>query len=560
MSASPRLIRSVLSVVLLGLAVLPLHALDARLHSHRATDVAQVNAHLKRAEANLELVNGSIGHLTEAPKGSAGKLARVRLDQAFGDVEAARKLLEGLEGEGVAEAAARHKAARELYDKLDGILSGETPKPAPEGEEPEATEDPPKQEKSKGGEKQDPAKPSDQRPATVKLGYPHADNFKNTLFTLRRVEGDLGGVMKLLEELRPVTDQLSIQHRTVAGAVATITETRRQAGFVKDGLAKIPKNGEGVAEAQERLAGALASLDTAEAYLQPLNAQLAKFIDPANYPEFQSDVKRLRELSAAYANPELLFRDQRSRAAEALTQGEAAKAECIRIGQVYARLMEQGTEQGKSIEAAGNNFLGQYEAFLAAAAQQKASLPADIRADLAEADRMANEAVQNQKPLWFTGGIPQRLEWVDDKFALYTALDPNGAATLGQEVEAMKTSLDERANSLRELIIRENPLPNDTYAGVRPRRRHRRSARCLEDPGAGPRAPNRVHSLGGLAARHQVDLQQRHLVLRRRVELAGAPDRGRQAEPGTGHRSAGQRTQGPPEGRFHDRSPDAQFR
>ncbi len=419
-----------------------------------AADVASANSSLKRAESNLELVDGSIGHLKSPPKGSAAKLAKMRLDGALGDIEAAKKKLEGLSGAGVAEATKRYNEAVKLHKKLSDILTGAPPAPAPTPT-PSPTPDP----------APDP-KPDTDKPKTVKLGYPHADNFKNTLFTLRRVEADTASLTNLIEALRPVKDQLTINHRKTAGAMEKIKETRRQAGFVSTGLAKIPSNGEGVAEAGQRLANARSSVDRAEAYFKPLHAQLMNLINPANYPKYTEDLNRLSELSRAYNNLDYLFREQRAAAAETYGQLEVANAECVRIAQAYLRLMEQETELGKQIEIAGNNFLGGHAAFTAKAQEQAAGLPADIRKDLAEADQYANEAVQNQKPMWFTGGIPQRMEWADDKLALYHVLDPKGAVAVQAEVDAMKASLAQRADSLKELIIRENPLPNDRYVGA----------------------------------------------------------------------------------------------
>ena len=419
----------------------------------QSAKVDQANSHLKRAEANLKLVDGSIGQLTNPPKGSAAKLAKMRLDQAFGDIEPARKILSGLtEGKGLADAVERYNKAVKLYDKLGGILTGkkkEDPKPEPKPEEPG---------------KQEPAKKAE-APKTVKLGYPHADNFKNSLFNLRRVEGETAAYVQLFEELRPIEDQLSISFRKTASAVANATETRRQAGFVRDGLNKIPANGEGVAEAKQRLVNAEASLTVVLTYLDPLNVRLQKLVDPASYPSFDQDMRRLSELSIQYSNSEPLFRERRERAAEAFEQVEAARAECVRIAQAYARLMEQQTDQGKRVEGVGNGFLRNYDQFLAVAEQQKASLPSSIRKDLKDVDRMATEAVQDQKPLRFTGGIPRQLSTIDDKFALYAVLDPAGVSALEGEINAMKASLKERAGALRELIIRENPLPSDHYAG-----------------------------------------------------------------------------------------------
>jgi len=420
-------------------------------------DIATANSHLKRAESNLTLVDGAIGQRTSPPKGSAAKLAKVRLDQAAGDIKAAGTLLSPLKsGAGLAEAVKRYNAALETHTRLAGILTGTPPAPQPKpekGTEKKQTEKKPTPE----------AKPAES--ATVKLGYPHADNFKNSLFTLRRVEADAAGITQLHAELLPTADQLTIDHRKTAGALSTIAETRRQAGFVNDGLKKIPANGEGVAEAKVRLAAVTETLDGAEAYFKPLHERLMQMINPANFPEFETDVKRLTELAGQYANHELMFREQRAKAAEAFAQAEAAKAECVRIAQKYTRLMEQRTDQGVRLENAGNGFLRRHQEFLAAADQQKSTLPASIREDLAKADGMANEAVQNQKPLWFTGGIPQTLGWADDKLMLLEALDPQGGAALKAEADALKTSLRERADSLKALIIRENRPPEDRYAG-----------------------------------------------------------------------------------------------
>ncbi|MFT4540717.1 MAG: hypothetical protein ACI841_000987 [Planctomycetota bacterium] len=419
-----------------------------------APDVAKVTSHLKRAEANLQLVDGSIGHLTSPPKGSAGKLAKMRLDQAAGDITAAKTLLSGLSsGAGLAETKTRYASAEKLRAKLAGILTGSTPAPKPT---------PAPQPDPNGVQ---PPKPKAVASKTVRLGYPHADNFKGTLFTLRRVEADTAAMLKLHGELKPVQDQLSINHRTTAKALGTITETGRQAGFVETGLAKIPANGEGVAEAVQRLAQARTSLANASAYFTPLNAKLMDMTNPANYPEFHADVKRLRELSGMYGNPSIIFEHQRVQAAEAFTQRQAAKEECLRIARVYTRLMEQQTEQGNQIEGAGNNFLSREKEFLAAADREKATLPASIRKDLAEANQHAEEAVRDQKPMWFRGGIPQRLDWADEKLALYTVLDPQGSVAIASEVTSMKASIKTRADSLRELIIRENTLPNNNFEG-----------------------------------------------------------------------------------------------
>ncbi len=440
-----------------------------------ANDVGSANSLLGRAEVNLQLVDGNIGHFTKPPTGSVAKLGRLRLSQALGDLEGADKILAALTGgEGLAEARARYAAADTLYTKLDGILTGPppapvpVPKPVPEpepGPDPEPEPAPGPQPKPDEPAPEEPVVEAPQPARTVRLGYPHADSFKSSLFTLRRVEGDRNGILQLWAELLPVQDQLSINHRKTSGAVASITETMRQAGFVKDGLAKIPSNGEGVAEAYERLAEANRNLSDAQAYFAPLNDRLLALINMANYPEFQNDLKRLRELSTSYRNPDYLFREQRSQAADALGQVEPSKAERLRLAEVYSRLIEQETDQGDQLEATANGFLSGQAAFLAAAEEQRQALPAEIRSDLAKLGETAAEAVKNQQPMWFTGGIPQQLAWIEDKATMLAVLDPSGSQNVIKEVEAMKASLRAQADSLKELIIRQNRLPSDGYTG-----------------------------------------------------------------------------------------------
>ncbi|MEM7627435.1 MAG: hypothetical protein AAF333_17705 [Planctomycetota bacterium] len=403
-----------------------------------AADLDKINGLLRRAENNLQSVEQNLAGRTSPPKGSAGKLLANRLNQAYGDLEPAGKLVAGLPaGEaGVAEATQRYNDAAKLYEKLAAVMNGGSA-PAADG--------------PKDGE--------------VKLGYPHADNFKNVQFTFRnKVEAPANQLTKLHAELLPVQDQLTINHRVTAQAVATIAEARRQAGFVQDGLAKIPANGQGVAAAKKQLTAALESIDGSEKYFAPLHAQLMAMIDPAKYPAFNADRKRLQGLSSDYGQ-DWIFTEDRARAAELYQQRQAAHQEVVRIAGAYQRLMQQQTDMGKTIEAVGNGTIGSLTAFDAKIEEQRKTLPASIREDLAEADKYATEAVQNQKPAWFNGGIPQRMGWAQDKLALLLAIDAENGAAVEKEVAALQASLKQRADSLKELIIRENTLPADNFAG-----------------------------------------------------------------------------------------------
>ncbi|MEM6505719.1 MAG: hypothetical protein AAF711_09650 [Planctomycetota bacterium] len=426
-------IRTAWLVLTFCLAFIPMPGL-----ADTAADIAKIEGLLRRAEANLNSVQSSLAGREKPPTGSSGKLLAQRLKQAQGDLEPAGKLVQSLAPgeEGVADITERYNKAANLYAELAAFMNGGEAKKEPE---------------PKDGE--------------VKLGYPHADNFKATQFTFKnKVETPANQLVELHAKLKPIEDQLTINHRVTAQALATINEARRQAGFVKDGLAKIPANGQGVAAAKDNLTKALESIQGSEDYFKPLHTGLMAMIDPAKFPDFDDDRKRLRDLSGDYA-AEWVFTENRARAAELFQQRKAAQEELVRIARAYQRLMQQQTEMGVAIEAVGNGTLRSFEEFDARIAEQKKTLPKSIREDLAEAQKYGDEAVANQKPMWFAGGIPQRMGRAEDKLALLKAIDKENGPAVAKEVAATQAKLNKQADALKALIIKENRIPADNFAG-----------------------------------------------------------------------------------------------
>lgn len=411
--------------------------LGVGLASAAQPSVDEVNGLLRRAEANLQSVASSVRGRTSPPKGSAGKLLLRRLEQALGDLNPAKEKLEQIPAgtEGRDEAAARYAAAAEEYNRLRTFMLGSDA----------------------------PAEPDAGNEGTP-LGYQDQEKLRGAEFNLREVEANAQQLTDAVEKLRAVEDQLSINHREVSGLLGIVANATRKSGFVKDTLAQLPGDGRGVKAAQQRKVNADAKVSVASEYLSALNAKLQDLINPANYPEFDADHKRLRELSVMFNRPEML-QTQRVQAAEVYKQAGPAKEECYRIARKYARLMQQQTDQGKSIEGVGNGFLQNHAEFVAACEAAKGTLPAEIRADLQQARQYAIDAVANQKPLWFTGGIPQVMGYADERIVLLTAIDAAKGAELRAEYDATQKDLKKQADALRELIIRENTMPADRFAG-----------------------------------------------------------------------------------------------
>ncbi len=411
-------------------------ALGMLLASKAAADLTKVNGLLQRAETNLQSVSGSLGNRTTWPGGSAGKILANRLQQAIDDINPAKELLEKVPAgtPGREEAVARYTAAATEYNRLRAIMMG--------GNEPAAPA-------QTGG---------------TKLNYQQEEILSGASFNLREVEGGANALTAALEKLREVEDQLTIDFRDVDGLMGVIENARRKAGFVTDALDKLPADGMGVPEVRQQLVNADAKISTAADFLRPLNDKLKKLIDPAGYPEFDADLNRLRDLSRMFAD-RMIFQTNLPLAAETIKQADAARDEAIRIAKKYVRLMDQRTDQGRSIEGVGNGLLGNLESFLQEAEVLKETLPDAIREHMAEARQYASEAVAEQKPMWFTGGIPQVMGFAEEKVTLLSALDEDAGQAMQAELEATKEELQDQADSLRELIIRENKLPKDEFKG-----------------------------------------------------------------------------------------------
>ncbi|MEM1445254.1 MAG: hypothetical protein AAGF84_04310 [Planctomycetota bacterium] len=422
----------------LSIAMFALLAYAGPAFADAAADLDKANGLLRRAESNLQSVQQSVTGRDAPPKGSAGKLLNQRLAQAKGDLEPAGQLLANVSdaAEGAAAAKQRLAGAVALYNELNTFMSG--------GNAPAADA-----EADAGG---------------VKLNYQQEETLKNARFHLREVQGNVAALMPLLEQFRVVEDQLTVPHAQVSNAIATIENANRKAGFVADNLKQLPADGAGVATVANDLNTANAQVAVAAEYFKPLHAKLQQLINPASYPQLESDIKRLRELSAMYARPEILQSDI-PQAIAVLKQASAAQQEVVRIAQKYGDLLKQTTPDTERLEGVGNGFFSTAQRFTTAAQTRAAELPAQIQAKLAEVRGLADQAVQEQKPLFFTGGIPQQMgfarEWTD----LLETLQPEAAAPLRTELSQLETDLAAKAKSLEALIIQQNPLPSDNYAG-----------------------------------------------------------------------------------------------
>ncbi len=408
--------------------------LAADLTRQQANTLAQIDLNLKRAETGIPLVEQALG-TGATPTASQLRLAESRLGQPQSLVSQLQPLMAKLPADhpDVAPVKKRLDAAAAKIAELEAKLGG--------GDEPAPAN------------------------AGVKLDYRQEGQLKDAAFNLREVDGRADAVAEVIKQVEAAKDPGAIDYRMVDGAMNTIADARARGANGAGRLATLPADGQGVQSTSDALKKSLARLDGYEKTLKPLHTKLMSAVNPGSYPTLEADAKRLSELAQMYASPDVL-ENRRASAAELVGQLPAAATEKARIMKTYAAIIQQETDQGKKIGSIGVHFDKQYEAFGTAAQKQKASLPAQIKSDMADVTKLADQAAAEQKPAFFVGGIPQKMEGIEEKVALLSALDAAEGEAARKQVIALRADLKVRVDKLKQAIVDSNELPPDRYKGA----------------------------------------------------------------------------------------------
>lgn len=425
-----------MAILIAFLQLIPCSAAQAQLTPEQTRTLATVDANLKRAETSIPLVEQALGN-SPAPSATQLRLAASRLgtpQSLLSQLEPMVKTLPATDP-AVAPVKARFDAAMKKVADLDQRInkpgaSGAAPAPAAGG---------------------------------AKLDYRQETELKNAISYIGEVEGRANAVEAVARQAE--TAKEAMDFRLVQQAMNTIADARQRAKYASDRLAALPQNGAGVADAIAAHKTQLARIDSLEAALKPLNDKLGASVNPGSYPTLEADIKRLGELAAMYSDPQIL-QSRRERAAEAIRQATAAVAEKSRLLTTYASLIQQQTDAGKRLAGSSAYFDEMYGQFNAAAQKLKAEFPADLKKDMDETTKLADQAVAEQKPAFFPNGIADRLVQIEEKVALFAALDAAGADAATKQLTDLRTNLKARANQLKDAIINANELPPDRYTGA----------------------------------------------------------------------------------------------
>ena len=184
-------------------------------------------------------------------------------------------------------------------------------------------------------------------------------------------------------------------------------------------------------------------------------------LSAADTKQLEEDIDKIKSFSDTYGNSRLLEEDP-AQIAEVIKQAPAVKEEVKQIVARYDPKSNEGRKIQFPLGAFERNF-GMYEGRIEAF---KRDAPGQITKHIDEAEKMADQAVAEKKPLFFTGGVPQRMRWAADKLAVLAAVDPDAAKPLQDRYDTLKPTIPQKEASLRNEIIASNDPPKDNYNGA----------------------------------------------------------------------------------------------
>lgn len=439
-------------LVVLGLLI-GVGSAQAALDANQTKLLAEAKTYLTQLQANLKLAQESAGPAGSQPTASRGRLALTRLEstaQGVANIDARVKLLPA-DDDGVKAFLKDYDTAKADITALrTRLTSPSTAAPASPAVPSPST----------------PAAPTPAPAATgARLDYRQEQALKDANFFIAEVQGNANALSELTTKLKAVADPNTIDHRQLISAMNTIANARTKSGNAETRFASLPAENPAVAEAKKELAAAVSSVDASEVVLKPLHTQLMKLVDPASYPAMAGDITRLREMAGQYGDLNL-FQNRPLQVAALVKELPATKEELGRIQKTYAAYIGQQTEQSKQVEGASKYLAEKLQAFDAAAAKAKQDSPGVIDSELTRVNQMADEAVKEQKPAFFTNGIPDQMARVDQKIVLYEALDPSAAVAYRAKLKQTQDAMKQREASLKDAIIAANELPPDRYSAA----------------------------------------------------------------------------------------------
>jgi hypothetical protein len=298
--------------------------------------------------------------------------------------------------------------------------------------------------------------------AQTRLDYRQQKELKDATSYLDEVGGYIGGMEKALTGLKPGDPSVPIE--TVERLKTTRDKAAQRLGYANDRLKKLPAANADVTKQADRAAGFDKTLADLQGRIDAVAGGAEKAVQQGTGAAYQVDFDRLKEINQMFGDPQVL--EQRPEfALEIVKQIPAVKKERARIADKYADLLKQDTPQSRDMKAALAYFDGQFGRFDQAATAYANEAPGKIDENLNEALKMAKQAAEQNKPLFFgpDGGVNQRLRWAESRQAVLAVVDPDAGKSAARKIADARSQAEKLRVSLNEQIVRNNPAPQTAY-------------------------------------------------------------------------------------------------
>lgn len=449
------------------------HRAECALDDSQQAVLGQAQTALKNAGADLDAARSSAGTAANPAKGSRVKLTKMRLDSARQRLDQAAEALGGLpaEDEAVVAAQARYNEVLAGVEQVEAIINPPAaPEPAPEAPSDKAEKDKPapsepaKAEDAKEeGPAPEPAAPA--QPAPAKLHYTQEKLVKDANWYVRETNSYADKAAKVVAALdaegpKPVHSEV----RQALEAVKTgLTKHALAVGYIEQLPADHPQvkpTADAVKQAGDRI-GALGSR------LEAADAELDKLTNMVHYPNYQQDYALLGDFARRYYDFNMAMQ-QPEALAHVIKEDGQVMSEVQRIAKTYLPLVEQRTAEGDKLESLFNHFQQKRNQFAAQLIEYKKNLPAAFESDIQEGLSLAQQGVNEQKPMFFgkDSGIEQRFGWAEQKLLVFKAFGEEEAKPYVDRLAEARKQVNQMAKALEGKIIQENTLPPNRYQGA----------------------------------------------------------------------------------------------
>jgi hypothetical protein len=180
--------------------------------------------------------------------------------------------------------------------------------------------------------------------------------------------------------------------------------------------------------------------------------------------QLQQDMEKLQSFNKTYGDSQLL-NEEPQKLTDVVGQADKVKEEAKAIEAGWnARMNDRDDREALKIRRQLDLFQRQIGFYDNRIDRFKQDAPTQVGNHLDEAEKMSDEAVSDKKPLFFTGGIPQRMKWADEKLTVLAVIDPDTAKPLRERYEKLKADLPGKEAQLQQEIIAANELPQDNYS------------------------------------------------------------------------------------------------